>query len=304
MSRFAAELQKYGPGASVAPAELTSARDYTRKLATSHYENFVVASWLLPPALRQHFYNVYAYCRWADDLADETGDERQSLELLRWWEQQLDDCYRGRASHPVFAALIETVEEFEIPPAPFRNLLTAFRQDQRKKRYETFNELLEYCRNSANPVGHIVLYLGRFHSEETAALSDSICTGLQLVNFWQDVARDYQKGRIYLPRESWRRAGYTEAMFEDGQFNDAFRQMLKAEVDRAEEYLHAGEPLVQRAPKSLQADVQLFIDGGLATAAAIRRCGYNVWKRRPRVSKLQRLRMLLGAWWNRPKDGV
>jgi len=301
-SRFAVELKKYGPGAATAPADLSAAQEYCRRLARSHYENFVVASWLLPEALQQHFYNVYAYCRWADDIADETGDSRQSLELLKWWEQQLDDCYRGRATHPVFAALIETVEEFDIPPAPFRNLLAAFRQDQRKTRYETFNELLGYCRNSANPVGQIVLYLGRFHSEETAALSDSVCTGLQLINFCQDVARDYKNGRIYLPRQSWRAADYSEAMFESATFNPAFRNMLEAEVQRAEDYLRAGQPLVERTPAPLRADVQLFIDGGLATAGAIRRCGFNVWKRRPRVSKLQRLRMLAGAWWKRRKE--
>jgi len=301
-SRFAADLKKYGPAAPPAPVDLTLAQQYCATLAKSHYENFIVASWLLPEYLRQHFYNIYAYCRWADDLADETGDAQQSLKLLDWWERQLDDCYRGRAAHPVFAALIETVEEFEMPPGPFRDLLKAFRQDQRRTRYDTVDELLEYCRYSANPVGRMVLYLGRFHNAETAPLSDSICTGLQLVNFWQDVARDFQKGRIYLPREVCRRVDYTDAMFAAGEMNDAFRTMLRGEVERAEEYLRAGQPLVARTPPALRADIQLFIDGGLATAAAIRRCGFNVWKRRPRTGKIQRLRMLAKAWWQRRKD--
>ena len=207
-----------------------------RSSARSHYENFTVASWLLPAKLRPHFCNIYAYCRWSDDLADETSGGEASLQLLDWWESQLDDCYRGVATHPVFIALESTIREFEIPSQPFRDLLVAFRQDQNCNRYETFNDLLDYCRNSADPVGRLVLYLGRCHDQPLGELCDSICTGLQLANFWQDVARDFAIGRIYLPLESCRRAGYDEAMFERHEFNSQFRRLLADEVDRAESF--------------------------------------------------------------------
>ena len=295
---FAAELANYGPRAGDvrhAPT-LEEARGYCERLAKTHYENFTVASWLLPKRLRPHFHAIYAYCRWADDLADETGGGRSAVELLDWWEEQLDACYRGRAHHPVFVALGPTIEEFAIPIEPFCDLLTAFRQDQYRKRYERFNELLEYCRNSANPVGRLVLYVGRRATPENFALSDSICTGLQLANFWQDVARDWEIGRVYLPQESCWAAGYTPAMFERREYNAAFRTLLAGEVERAEQYLRAGEPLVERVGRELAIDVSLFIRGGLAILNAIRRLDYNVWRRRPEVSKLAKLKLLVQAW--------
>lgn len=294
---FASELSRHGPHAAQSPRMTPDeAAAYCRRLAKSHYENFTVASWLLPPRLREHFYSVYAYCRWADDLADEAGDADYSLKLLDWWERQLDDCYRGRAVHPVFLALMETIELFDIPPEPFRNLLVAFRQDQRKTRYETFDELLGYCVNSANPVGRLVLYLGRAHDAENARLSDDICTALQLANFWQDVARDYDRGRIYLPRETTRRFGYDDEMFERREFNEAFARSLALEVDRAQALFDSGSPLVERVPKELRIDVELFLRGGLAVLQAIRRSGYNVWRKRPTVGKWRKLRLLFSAW--------
>jgi squalene synthase HpnC len=295
---FATELATYGPRAGEtrhAPT-LVEARRYCERLAKSHYENFTVASWLLPKQLRPHFHAIYAYCRWADDLADETAPGPAAIALLDWWEEQLDACYRGETYHPVFVALWPTIEEFEIPIEPFRDLLAAFRQDQYRKRYETFNDLLEYCRNSANPVGRLVLYVGRRATPENFALSDSVCTGLQLANFWQDVARDCEIGRVYLPKESCRAAGYTAAMFERREYNAAFRTLLAAEVDRAERYLRAGEPLVKRVGPELAIDVALFIRGGLAILNAIRKLDFNVWRRRPEVSKLAKLKLLVQAW--------
>jgi squalene synthase HpnC len=295
---FAADLHRFGPsGGSVQDLSLDQSRAYCRRLAQTHYENFTVASWLLPAELRPHFHAIYAYCRWSDDLADETAGGEESLRLLDWWEAQLDDCYRGVATHPVFVALQPTIHEFEIPIEPFRNLLTAFRQDQYCKRYETFNDLLGYCRNSANPVGRLVLYLARCHDDQRGALADSICTGLQLANFWQDVARDYDRGRIYLPQESCRRAGYDDAMFARRDFNPQFRRLLSTEVDRAESLLLAGRPLVSLVPRSIRIDVQLFIDGGLAILKGIRRIDFNVWRKRPEVSKAAKLRLLFRAWW-------
>ncbi|MCC7084895.1 MAG: squalene synthase HpnC [Pirellulales bacterium] len=294
---FLDELAIYGPSADCKRPSPSDAQSYCRRLAESHYENFTVASWLLPAELRPHFCNIYAYCRWSDDLADETAGGVQTLELLDWWQSQLEDCYRGVTAHPVFVALEETIREFKIPIEPFRDLLTAFRQDQTNTRYQTFDELLGYCRNSANPVGRLVLYLGRCHDEERGRLSNSICTGLQLANFWQDIARDYERGRIYLPTESCRRFGYEEAMFCRREFNPQFRDLLASEVDRAEQLLVAGEPLIAMMPQKLRVDIELFIEGGLAILRAIRRMDFNVWQMRPEVSKPTKLFLLLRSWW-------
>jgi squalene synthase HpnC len=200
--------------------------------------------------------------------------------------------------------LRHTIDAFGIPSEPFQNLLVAFRQDQYRKRYETFNELLGYCRNSANPVGRLVLYLGRAAAPDTFALSDSICTGLQLANFWQDVARDYDRGRIYLPLADCQAAGYHESMFERREFNAAFRKLLAGEVKRAEAMLRLGEPLVERVPRDVRLDVALFIRGGLAILDRIRREDYNVWRRRPVVGKLAKLKLLAAAWWQVRSSGT
>src|SRR5712671_4768901 len=190
------------PERACSPAE---AQEYCRRLARSHYENFSVASWFLPQRLRQHFFNVYAYCRIADDLGDEVGDPGASLQLLDEWESELDACYNENPRHPVFVALRETVRKFDIPRQNFSDLLRAFRQDQSVTRFETFADILNYCRYSANPVGHLVLYLCGYRDPERQHLSDFTCTALQLANFWQDVTTDYGKGRIYLPLEDLRR---------------------------------------------------------------------------------------------------
>ncbi|MBI3840267.1 MAG: squalene synthase HpnC [Planctomycetia bacterium] len=300
MSQFsvATELARYGPHARRAePLARAEAVAYCRNLARGHYENFTVASWLLPRHLLPHFYAVYAYCRWADDLADETDEPEESLKLLDWWEGQLRRCYSGQAEHPVFIALLSTIEEFSIPPEPFARLLTAFRQDQWVTRYATAEDLLGYCRNSANPVGRLVLYVGKCHNEEHGELSDSICTGLQLANFCQDVARDWARDRVYLPRATLDQAGYTDEMFARGQYNEAFRQAMRVEVDRAEHYLRGGEALVELMPTELRIDIALFIAGGLSILRAIRDLDYNVWRRRPRVSRLKQLGLLTRCWW-------
>jgi squalene synthase HpnC len=293
---IAAELERYGPQAGAAPPmTLPAARRYCRRLAR-HYENFTVASWLLPGGLRQHFFNIYAYCRWADDLADEIPDPAVSQELLEWWERQVYDCCQGRAVHPVFIALADTIQTFSIPPDPLVDLLVAFRQDQRINRFDTFEEVLDYCRHSANPVGRLVLYLGRCHTPDRAALADMVCTGLQLANFCQDVARDWHRGRIYLPLDHCRRFGYGEADFARHECNHDFRRLLAAEVARAEGFLRRGVPLVGMLPGALRLDVALFIAGGLGILAVIRRRRYDVWTERPALSRLEKLRIAVGCW--------
>ena len=297
LASFAEELKRYGPDVSSSvPISREAAQAYCRRLARTHYENFTVASCLVPRGLRQHFYNIYAYCRWSDDLADEVPDASHSEALLDWWESLLDDCYAGRARHPVFVALQDTIDTFAIPDRPLRDLLVAFRQDQRTTIYETFDDLLGYCRNSANPVGHLVLYLGRSFDDTNAAYSDSICTGLQLANFWQDVARDWDIGRVYLPRSDCQRFGYDDAMFARRETNDAFRELMRFQVDRAERWLRDGHPLIARVAPELRVDVRLFQQGGLATLNAIRRIDYDVWRQRPTVGRWRKLRLLLDAW--------
>ena len=301
---FSAELAKYGPEAAARPHTVRRGRRYCRRLARRHYENFTVVSFLLPSPLRQHFYNIYAYCRWADDLADEAGDPQRSLALLDWWELQLRRCYRGQYAHPVFAALGETIREFAIPPEPLVNLLVAFRQDQRVTRYETVDQVLDYCRYSANPVGHLVLYLGRCFDNGRAMLADAICTGLQLVNFLQDVALDWQRGRLYLPLSHCRHYGYDEAAFARQEYNEAFRRLMAAEAAEAQGWLHRGLPLVQQVPRALQLDVMLFAHGGLAALAAVRRREYNVWASRPALSRWEKLRLVGRCWWRLRQGNV
>jgi squalene synthase HpnC len=277
------------------------ARAYCRRLAQSHYENFAVVSRLFPRLLHQHFCNVYAYCRWADDLADEPIAGAEPLALLDWWESQLNAAYAGEATHPVFVALRETIREFDLPKKPFADLLVAFRRDQVQQRYETLADLLTYCENSANPVGRIVLLLGRCANVDNVQLSDFICTGLQLANFWQDVRRDFERGRIYIPQEICRRHGWDEGRFATAKSNSAkcdsqFREMLRPLVAEAEAMFSAGRPLVSRVTPELRLPVQLFIAGGQAILAAIKRNRYDVWSRRPTVSRFTKLRLAATAY--------
>lgn len=294
-AQFAAALTDYGPDTAPFRGTLAEATAYCQQLAARHYENFSVVTWLLPRALRPHFAAVYAYCRWADDLADETGDPELSRELLNWWEAQLAACYRGLpARHPVFLALGETIRRFSIPREPFADLLRAFQQDQNRNRYATVNQLCDYCHGSADPVGRIVLYLFRCFTHERAALADSICTGLQWANFCQDVARDLRiRNRIYLPQESWAACGVTEGDFMAPRAGSPMRCLIEREVSRAEEYIHKGWPLVKLLPPVLGRNIAAIARGGLAICEAIRRQDFDVLQLRPTVGKWQKLCLLL-----------
>jgi squalene synthase HpnC len=298
---FARELRRLGPGRSYAPVPLPAARDYCSRLARSHYENFSVASWLLPRELRRPFHVVYAYCRWADDLADEAGGGTKALELLRWWREELLSCYGGRPLHPVLIALREVVREFNIPPTPFLDLIRAFEQDQLIKNYRTYDQLLGYCRYSANPVGHLVLYLGRCFDEKRAALSDHICTGLQLANFWQDVSRDLDIGRVYLPEDLRRHFGYRDADLFARRYNAEFAALMRELVGRARAGFERGRPLAALMPGSLRGDIELFAAGGLAILRKIETIKYDVWRRRPKLSKWEKAALMFGALWRRMK---
>jgi len=262
-------------------------------VARSHYENFTVASVLLPRKLLPHFHAVYAYCRWADDSADETGGGDRALSLLAWWRGELSKMYAGEVWHPVFVALADTVKQFAIPPEPFLDLLIAFEHDQRVKRYATFADVLGYCKNSANPVGRLVLHLFRCTDDTRLSLSDEVCTGLQLANFWQDVARDFAIGRVYLPLEDMTRFGVTEADIAEKKFTPAFADLMRFQVDRTRGYFERGRGLLPLLPREVRVDVELFIRGGEATLNAIERQGCDVLTSRPVMSKWKKL-LLLG----------
>jgi len=277
------------------PPTLGEAQQYCARLARTHYENFSVASWFLPQRLRQHFYNVYAYCRISDDLGDEVGDAAASLELLNQWQGELDACYEGVPRHPVFVALAETVRQFDIPKHEFSDLLIAFRQDQTITRFETFKDLLAYCRYSANPVGHLVLYLCGYRDSERQYLSDFTCTALQLANFWQDVSVDYEKGRIYLPLEDLRRFKVSQREIADNQNTPAFCAMMKFEVERARDWFRQGLPLIAKVDRELAVDLDLFSRGGQEILNAIEKQQYAVLGDRPAISKSRKLGLVAHA---------
>ena len=278
---------------------LAEAQAYCRALAESHYENFHVASWFLPKALRPHFHSIYAYCRISDDLGDEVPEAAQALALLDLWGRELDACYAGRARHPVFVALAETIRACGIPKEPFADLLVAFRQDQTIKRFSTMDDVFAYCRYSANPVGRLVLYAcGEVTPEskdEKFRLSDATCTALQLANFWQDVSVDWQKGRVYIPQADMQRFGVTDRTIEKGIATAEFRTLMKYEVDYAHSFFAQGLPLIGMVRRDLALDLDLFSRGGIEILRAIERCDYDVLSARPAIGKATKLQLALRA---------
>jgi squalene synthase HpnC len=288
---FADDLHRFGPATSVRVSR-DEALDYCARLTSTHYENFSVVTWLTPRVHRPAFQSIYAFCRWSDDLGDEVGDPARSLELLTWWRGELRAMYHGDARHPVMIALAETVKRHSIPEGPFEALISAFEQDQRVTEYLTYDQLLDYCTRSANPVGHLVLYVAGAFSPENARLADMTCTALQLANFWQDVARDLAIGRIYLPREDRARFGYPESDLRALRFTPAFAELLRFEVARARDLLSQGRALVPRIPGELAVDVDLFSRGGSAILDRIEASGFDVLSSRPALTRWTKLRLL------------
>lgn len=307
---FADDLLRYGPDCPIR-VDRAEALAYCAHLTAQHYENFHVVNWLTPRPLRPAFRAVYSFCRWSDDLGDELGDPERSRALLSWWRGELQALYHGEARHPVMIALADVVQEYQIPIGPFEALISAFVQDQDITDYETYDQLTDYCTRSANPVGHLVLYLGRAFDVENARLSDATCTALQLANFWQDVARDLAIGRIYLPREDRDRFGVAEADLRALRFTRAFADLLEFEVGRTRELFQIGWPLVDRLPRALAVDVDLFTRGGLAILDRIEARGFDVLTRRPALGKVAKLgllaRALLASRWpiaRRPSPAI
>jgi squalene synthase HpnC len=282
---------------ALAPAlNLEDAKAFCRKLARSHYENFSVVSVLLPKRLRQDFCNVYAFCRTADDLGDEIHDADIATAQLEYLREQMRKCYAGQIETTLFAALRETIAKHQIPIEPFIDLIDAFEQDQRLTRYETFDQLLDYCTRSANPVGRIVLYMCGYRDEQRQLLSDLTCTALQLANFWQDVRRDlFELDRIYLPADSMRRFGVSESQLRDEKCDQNYRDLIRFEVDRTAEMFDRGEELLPLLDSSVRGHIALFGKGGRAILQAIRDQDYDTLSARPALSGWQKSRLLISA---------
>ncbi len=292
---FHEELARHGPNSTEPRMSLAEARAYCIELATSHYENFSVLSWLTPRHARPHFAAIYAFCRWSDDLGDEVGDPARSRGLLHWWEDELRKMYEGAVNHPILVALQDTVNTYEIPIGPFVALISAFLQDQDVTTYQNFEQLVDYSRRSADPVGHLVLYLACAYNFKNAQLSDLTCTGLQLANFWQDVARDLEIGRIYLPEADRDRFGVSEQTLMTKISTPEYRELLRFEVGRAREMLVEGRVLLGQLSGRYRRMVDVFNRGGLAILEAIEQANFDTLSQRPRVGKVRKARLILQA---------
>jgi squalene synthase HpnC len=280
---------------------LAEAKLWCRNLATTHYENFHVATWFLPKAVRPHFESVYAYCRVSDDLGDEVADAQTALRLLDEWGALLDECYDAPAHsrHPVFIALHETIVEHNLPRYLFHDLLAAFRLDQTKTRYESLAELDAYSHDSANPVGRLVLLISGYREESLALLSDKICTALQLANFWQDVVEDWERDRRYLPANLMTQFGVTDDDIAAHRFTPQFRALMEHLVSYTRAMLHEGGAISQHVDRELATTLDLFRKGGDSILDAIAAQGFNTLKSRPEVSKARKLKLLAGALWGK-----
>ncbi|MDE0103698.1 MAG: squalene synthase HpnC [Bryobacterales bacterium] len=275
---------------------LEASEAYSRHLTRLHYENFSVAGPLVPANLRQDCCNVYAFCRWADDLGDETGDAAESVDLLTWWREQLHSMETRQPHHPVFVALRDTIGRHRLPLQDFDDLINAFLLDQSKRTYADLPELLQYCELSANPVGRIVLRMHGYADAERLALSDNICSALQLANHWQDVRRDWDIGRVYIPERIMDRHGYSFAQLANDvnrrQASPQFRSTLKELAERAGLLFERGRPLAGTLRGRLALEVDLFRHAGLQVLAKIRRQGFDTITKRPVIGRLDRVRLL------------
>jgi squalene synthase HpnC len=273
--------------------------DYCARVTYDHYENFPVASLFLPKHLRKHVTAIYAFARTADDFADEPGyTPAERLDELEKWERQLNECYRGNATHPVFVALRETIQRFDLPAELFQSLLFAFRSDVTVRRYETFGDLLSYCSHSANPVGRLILLLFNYRNESLMSLSDTICTALQLTNFWQDVSVDLQKDRIYIPLEDFSNYGYTEEELRARQFTKEFADLMAFEVERTENLFLHGEPLLSEVGRDLSFELRLTVNGGRRILNKIRKAEYDVLRNRPMLSLIDKSSLLIRSYFS------
>ncbi len=272
---------------------LKAAYGWCKEYAGAHQENFTVVSWVLPKRLRPHFFSLYSFCRWTDDLGDEAEGDR--LALLDDWQRDLVRCYEGLRESPLFVALGHTIDRFHIPPDPFMKLIEANRMDQSVTRFATYADLLHYCEHSATPVGRMVLYVLGYRDEGRQRLSDATCIALQLANFWQDVTVDWEKGRLYIPQEDLERFGVEESTVAERVDDPSFRRLISFEVDRTQALFDEGRALEGRVNRKARADIRLFRLGGEAILTAIRKRHYDVLSARPTIPKTTKARMALAS---------
>lgn len=295
------DLATYGPAAGAKQVvSIKDAVDYCQKFARSHYENFTVVTYLYPTRYRNHLANLYTFCRWSDDLADEIGDPQESLRWLDWWEDLLREGLQRPSSHPAIRGVVHTLRTFDIPERNLFDLISAFRQDQSKTHYANDEEVRNYCKGSANPVGRILLAMAKSHNDTTLPLSDSICTGLQIANFCQDISEDAKNGRIYMPRTRWESLGILDSDFVHGREDSKLKNALADWVHDARSHLIDGATLVNFVPLWLARNLQMFIRGGIAITDAIAESNYDVWQKDVKVSELAKLKILSrGLFWPR-----
>jgi squalene synthase HpnC len=282
---------------------INSSFKYCGDLTRNHYENFPVASFLIPKEKRKYIYSIYAFARAADDFADEPGIEggnEKRLSLLDEWNEKLRDCYKGKAYDPVFIALGETVKKCSIPPEPLENLIKAFKQDVVKSRYKNFDEVLAYCQNYANPIGRLVLMVFDKHDEMKFFYSDKICTALQLANFWQDVSVDLRKDRIYIPEEHMKNFGYSEYELKNLKFNNSFKELMKILVKKTQDIFNEGKELLKlvredKGSKRLSLELNLTLLGGTEILNKIRKLDFDVLHTRPVLSYFDKIKLLIKA---------
>ena len=277
------------------PTDVSAAYAFCQDLASSHYENFPVASRLVDRRLRPHIAVLYAFARIADDFADEPEYEGVRRVRLESWREQLRAAGTGGSTHPVFVALSNTIKELDLPKELFDDLLSAFLQDVDKKRYETFDEVLDYCRRSANPVGRIVLMIHGKREPELFRYSDAVCTALQLANFWQDLSVDLKKDRIYIPQADFRQFGYTEADMRMGVVNERFRGLMKFQVKRTRALFEQGRPLSSKLPRPLSWEIRLTWLGGMAVLRKVRQMGFDTLTHRPALHRWDWIPLIVRA---------
>lgn len=270
--------------------------DYCRKIALGHYENFPVGSLLVPRAQRRHFYSIYAFARAADDFADEgTLTRAERLASIGHWREQLTRCARGTAAHPVFIALAETIDACDLPLQLFHDLLDAFTLDVERSRHASFEDLLSYCRCSANPVGRLILLLFGYRDEELHARSDDICSALQLTNFWQDILVDLAKDRIYIPQQYFEQFGYSEADLRAHCYDARYISMMTSLAEQTRALFVRGRPLCRQVAGRLSIELRLVWLGGTSLLGALTAQRFNIFAHRPTISRAQKLQILVKA---------
>ena len=295
------------PKSAINAKAIAEAYEACTRLARTHYENFPVGR-LVPREMQPHVHAVYAFARYADDLADEgyagsakalgardvmTPEER--LAALNDWERQLCSAPGTPGLHFIFVALHETIRRLDLPRSLFTDLLSAFKQDVVKRRYANFDEVLDYCRRSANPVGRLVLLLHGKREDELHLLADHICTGLQLANFWQDVGVDLEKDRIYLPQDDQATYGVTEESLFARVADDKYRQLLAFQVDRTQGIFNQGEPLTKKLRGMLRLEIRLTWLGGTTILRKVEALKYDTLNHRPTVGKAEMAALFLKA---------